>query len=105
MAVDCGNRTAALFAERILRGWGCEVVPLYCKSDGAFPNHQPDPVVNLQDLRQVVLEEGCDLGVAYDGDADRIGVVDDRGEIVWGRSVDGSFLAGNSAAVSGNSLE
>lgn len=89
VAVDCGNGTAALFAEKILKGWGCNVIPLYCKSDGSFPNHEPDPVktVNLRDLRRAVLAEGCDLGVAYDGDADRIGVVDDQGNIIWGDSL------------------
>lgn len=86
VAVDCGNGTASLFAEKILEGWGCEVIPLYCESDGSFPNHHPDPVktANLTDLRKAVLKEKADLGVAYDGDADRIGVVDDRGEVIWG---------------------
>ncbi len=86
VAVDCGNGTASLFAERILRAWRCEVIPLYCESDPRFPNHHPDPVVaaNLEDLKQAVLEHGADLGVAYDGDADRIGVVDEKGEIIWG---------------------
>jgi phosphomannomutase/phosphoglucomutase len=86
VAVDCGNGTAALFAEEILRGWGCAVVPLFCVSDGRFPNHQPDPVktANLADLRRAVLEEGCDLGVGYDGDADRLGVVDEKGNVIWG---------------------
>jgi len=86
VAVDCGNGTASLFAKHILRGWGCEVIPLYCESDGSFPNHQPDPVktANLKDLRRVVLEEKCDIGIAYDGDADRIGVVDEKGNIIWG---------------------
>lgn len=86
VAVDCGNGTASLFAEKILQNWGCEVIPLYCRSDGAFPNHHPDPVktANLVDLQRAVLEEKADLGVAYDGDADRIGVVDDRGNVVWG---------------------
>ncbi|AFV13071.1 phosphomannomutase/phosphoglucomutase ManB [Thermacetogenium phaeum DSM 12270] len=86
VAVDCGNGTASLFAERILQNWGCEVIPLYCSSDGTFPNHHPDPVktANLTALKSVVLEENADLGVAYDGDADRIGVVDDRGNVVWG---------------------
>lgn len=86
VAVDCGNGTASLFAESILTSWGCDVVPLYCESDSSFPNHQPDPVktVNLRDLQRVVLRERCDLGVAYDGDADRIGVVDEKGNIVWG---------------------
>jgi len=86
VAVDCGNGTAALFAEQVLHDWGCEVVPLYCTSDGAFPNHQPDPVktANLVELRKVVAEQGADLGVAFDGDADRIGVVDESGGIIWG---------------------
>ncbi|WP_027718325.1 phosphomannomutase/phosphoglucomutase [Desulfovirgula thermocuniculi] len=86
VAVDCGNGTAGIFAPRILEGWGCRVIPLYCEPDGTFPHHQPDPVktANLQDLRRIVLEEGCDLGVGYDGDADRLGVVDEKGEVVWG---------------------
>jgi len=86
VAVDCGNGTAALFAEEVLRGWGCEVVPLFCVSDGTFPNHEPDPVksANLADLRRAVLKERCDLGVGYDGDADRLGVIDERGEVIWG---------------------
>jgi len=86
VAVDCGNGTAALFAERVLLDWGCDVIPLYCSSDGSFPNHQPDPVktVNLAELRKTVTEQGADLGIAYDGDADRIGVVDESGGIIWG---------------------
>lgn len=86
VAVDCGNGTAGLFAERIMENWGCEVVPLYCESDGSFPNHQPDPVktANLADLRKAVLESGADAGIAFDGDADRIGVVDESGGVVWG---------------------
>jgi len=86
VAVDCGNGTAALFAEQVLGNWGCEVIPLYCESDGSFPHHQPDPVKtdNLADLRKAVLENGADLGVAFDGDADRIGVVDETGGIIWG---------------------
>ncbi|OPX84482.1 MAG: Phosphomannomutase/phosphoglucomutase [Pelotomaculum sp. PtaB.Bin104] len=86
VAVDCGNGTAALFARQVLGDWGCEVIPLYCESDGAFPNHQPDPVktVNLTELRKAVVEQGADLGVAFDGDADRIGVVDESGGIIWG---------------------
>ena len=86
VAVDCGNGTAALFAEQVLQGWGCKVVPLHCTSDGSFPNHEPDPVktANLADLRKAVQETGADLGVAFDGDADRIGVVDETGGIIWG---------------------
>lgn len=85
-AVDCGNGSASLFAERILKGWGCAVVPLYCESDGCFPNHHPDPVktANLVALKRAVSEQKADLGVAYDGDADRIGVIDDKGEVIWG---------------------
>lgn len=84
--MDCGNGTAALFAEKILADWGCEVIPLYCQSDGSFPNHQPDPVktANLAELKKAVLEEKADLGLAFDGDADRIGVVDDAGKVIWG---------------------
>ncbi|SFG61691.1 phosphomannomutase / phosphoglucomutase [Desulfotomaculum arcticum] len=86
VAVDCGNGTAGYFAEQVLQGWGVEVLPLYCEPDPTFPNHQPDPVKtkNLVDLRREVLQRGADLGVAYDGDADRIGVVDDQGEVIWG---------------------
>ncbi|MEW6183488.1 MAG: phosphomannomutase/phosphoglucomutase [Bacillota bacterium] len=86
VAVDCGNGTGALFAEEILRGWGCKVIPLFCVSDGSFPNHQPDPVktANLQELRRAVIDKDCDLGVGYDGDADRLGVVDEKGNIIWG---------------------
>ena len=70
----------------ILENWGCEVIPLYCESDGTFPNHQPDPVktANLTMLRKTVIEKGADLGIAFDGDADRIGVVDETGGIIWG---------------------
>ncbi len=86
VAVDCGNGTAALFAEKLLEKWGCDIIPLYCESDGTFPNHHPDPVktANLKALKKAVLKKGADLGVAYDGDADRIGVIDNRGEVVWG---------------------
>lgn len=86
VAVDCGNGAASLFAEQILKNWGCEVIPLYCEPDGTFPNHQPDPVktANLRELREVVTGEKADLGLAFDGDADRIGVVDEEGGIIWG---------------------
>ncbi len=86
VAVDCGNGTASIAAVQILENWGCEVIPLYCESDGTFPNHQPDPVktVNLTELRTAVVENRADLGIAFDGDADRIGVVGDTGGIIWG---------------------
>ncbi len=86
VVVDCGNGTASLFAPELLLRLGCEVVPLYCESDGRFPNHHPDPVKaeNLLELSNTVLQEKADFGVSYDGDADRLGVVDDRGRIIWG---------------------
>ncbi len=84
--VDCGNGTAGVVAPAVLRELGVEVVELYCDSDPTFPHHHPDPVdpKNLQDLIRVVLEERADVGIGFDGDGDRIGVVDDRGRIVWG---------------------
>ncbi|MCL6593202.1 MAG: phosphomannomutase/phosphoglucomutase, partial [Alicyclobacillus sp.] len=86
VVVDCGNGTASTYAPEALRRWGCEVVPLYCTSDPSFPNHHPDPVDphNLQDLIRVVKETQADLGVAFDGDGDRLGVVDETGTIRWG---------------------
>lgn len=86
VGVDCGNGTASLFAEDLFRRMGVEVYPVYCNSDPNFPNHFPDPVKpeNLQDLRELVLKEKLDLGVGFDGDGDRIGVVDDVGNIIFG---------------------
>ncbi len=86
IVVDAGNGAASVVAPHLLRTLGCEVVELYCKPDGRFPHHHPDPTVpaNLSDLRATVREVRADLGVAYDGDADRLGVVNERGEIVWG---------------------
>jgi len=86
VVVDCGNGVGSLVAERLLEGIGAEVIPLYCISDGTFPNHHPDPTVdeNLQDLIARVREERAQLGIAFDGDADRIGVVDEEGRIIRG---------------------
>ncbi|MHB8156297.1 MAG: phosphomannomutase/phosphoglucomutase [Desulfocucumaceae bacterium] len=86
VAVDCGNGTASYFAVDLISSLGCEVLGLYCEPDPSFPNHHPDPVKrkNLTDLINLVLEKGADFGVAFDGDADRIGVVDDRGTVIWG---------------------
>jgi phosphomannomutase/phosphoglucomutase len=86
VALDCGNGTASLVAPQVLASWGVDLVPLYCDSDPRFPHHHPDPVDphNLADLIEVVRRERCDLGIGLDGDGDRIGVVDDRGEILWG---------------------
>jgi len=86
IVVDCGNGTSALFAPKLLREMGQEVIELFCEPDGRFPNHHPDPTVeaNLKDLIDKVAETDADFGVAYDGDSDRIGIVDDRGKIIWG---------------------
>lgn len=86
VVVDSGNGTAGVLAPAILREMGCQVVELYSEPDGRFPNHHPDPTVpeNLEALIKTVKEKGADLGVAYDGDADRIGIVDENGEIIWG---------------------
>lgn len=85
-AVDCGNGTASLFAEEILKKLGCEVIPIFCGSDPSFPNHFPDPVKeeNLNELKSCVLRNHADLGIGFDGDGDRIGVVDNKGNIIWG---------------------
>ena len=82
VVVDAGNGVAGLYAPELLRRIGCEVVELYCESDGRFPNHLPDPEDerNVADLRSKVVEIGADLGIAYDGDADRVGVIDERGQ-------------------------
>jgi len=86
VVVDCGNGTAGVFAPRLLKELGCEVVPLYCDSNPDFPNHFPDPVKpeNLKDLIEAVKSSKADIGVGFDGDGDRIGVVDDQGSIIWG---------------------
>lgn len=85
VVVDCGNGVAGELAPRLLQELGCEVVPLYCNIDGDFPNHHPDPAdpKNLQDLIAVVKDEKADLGLAFDGDGDRLGVVTPSGEIIW----------------------
>lgn len=86
IVVDAGNGTGGDTAVEILRNLGCRVIPLYCDMNGDFPNHHPDPTVdeNLSDLRETVLREKADIGLAFDGDADRLGVIDDRGEIIRG---------------------
>ncbi len=86
VVVDCGNAAAALIAPQVLTRIGCEVIPLYCEPDGRFPNHHPDPTVpeNLVDLIAEVKRHQADVGIAFDGDGDRLGVVDETGEILWG---------------------
>jgi len=86
VVVDAGNGTAGVVAVPIFKKLGCEVIELYCEMDGSFPNHHPDPTLSeaLEDLIQKVKETNADLGIAYDGDGDRIGVIDDVGNIIWG---------------------
>ena len=86
VVVDCGNGVTSLIAIDTLRRLGAEVVPLFDVSDGTFPNHHPDPTVleNLHDLQIAVRQHGAELGIAFDGDGDRIGAVDERGEAVFG---------------------
>lgn len=86
VVVDCGNGTGSYFYPDVIYNLGCEVYPLYCESDPTFPNHFPDPVKeeNLKDLIEEVKRVKADLGIAFDGDGDRIGVVDDKGNIIWG---------------------
>lgn len=86
VVIDCGNGAASLVAKQALELLGCKVTTLYGELDGRFPNHHPDPTVleNLADLMQAVEQHGADVGIGYDGDADRIGAVDECGEVLWG---------------------
>lgn len=86
VGLDGGNATAGPLIVPILERLGCEVHPIYCDMDGTFPNHEPDPTVveNLRDLIALVKDRKLDVGMAYDGDSDRLGVVDHRGEVVYG---------------------
>lgn len=86
VVVDAGNGAAGPLGLRTLRALGFTVDPLHCDIDGRFPNHHPDPTVveNLAELRERVLSTGALLGIAWDGDGDRIGAIDERGEIIWG---------------------
>ncbi len=86
VVVDAGNGTGGVVAVPIFEKLGAEVIPLFCEMDGRFPNHHPDPTIPeaMRDLIRKTAETGADVGIAYDGDADRIGVVDDRGKILWG---------------------
>jgi phosphomannomutase/phosphoglucomutase len=86
VVADCGNGTGSLVAVELLRAIGADVTPLYCESDGMFPNHHPDPTVdeNVQDMIALVLEKRAEIGVGFDGDADRLGAVDEKGNIVRG---------------------
>jgi len=86
VVIDAGNGTGGVVAGPLLRDLGCEVEELYCEVDGRFPNHFPDPTIpeNLKVLKDRVKKNRAEVGIGYDGDADRIGVVDDQGNIIWG---------------------
>ncbi|HYV44579.1 MAG TPA: phosphomannomutase/phosphoglucomutase [Myxococcaceae bacterium] len=86
IVVDAGNGTGGAVAVPLFQSMGFDVVPLFCEMDARFPNHHPDPTVvkNLEDLIAAVRKEKAEVGIAYDGDADRIGVIDDQGNILWG---------------------
>jgi phosphomannomutase / phosphoglucomutase len=83
---DCGNGAGALVVPKLFAKLGIKARCMFCESDGTFPNHHPDPTLpeNLQALIKAVNSDKADIGIAFDGDADRIGVVDDRGDIIWG---------------------
>ena len=85
VVVDCGNGIAGATIPQVIEQLGCEVIPLYCEVDGRFPNHHPDPTVeaNLVDLKAAVARHQADIGLAFDGDADRLGVITNEGDIIW----------------------
>ncbi|HDV5710025.1 TPA: phosphomannomutase/phosphoglucomutase [Legionella pneumophila] len=85
VVVDCGNGVAGPIIPRAISKLGCEVIPLYCEVDGRFPNHHPDPSIeaNLVDLKAAVANHQADIGLGFDGDADRLGLVTNKGEVIW----------------------
>jgi phosphomannomutase len=85
VVIDCGNGIAGPVIPRVIEQLGCEVIELYCDVDGRFPNHHPDPTIeaNLEDLKQAVLSHKADIGLAFDGDADRLGLITNTGEMIW----------------------
>jgi len=89
IAVDAGNGVGGLFSIPLFERLGCRVIPLFCDVDGTFPNHFPDPTVpeNLSELIAHVRTSGADAGIAFDGDADRIGLVTNRGDILYGDEI------------------
>jgi len=89
VVVDAGNGCAGLVACDLLASIGCEVVPLFCEPDGRFPNHHPDPTVleYVKDLVAAVRTHRADVGIGYDGDADRVGTIDESGEMVFADKV------------------
>ncbi len=85
VVIDAGNGPSGIIAAPLYRQLGCEVIELYCEPDGRFPNHHPDPTIaeNMVDLADTVRQHKADLGIAFDGDGDRIGIVDEQGTIIW----------------------
>ncbi|MBA2651588.1 MAG: phosphomannomutase/phosphoglucomutase [Tatlockia sp.] len=85
VVVDCGNGIAGPVIPKVIEALGCEVIPLFCDVDGRFPNHHPDPTIeaNLVDLKATVAQHKADIGLAFDGDADRLGVITDQGQVIW----------------------
>jgi len=85
IGVDCGNGVAGVIATKLFTVLGCQVTELFCDVDGNFPNHHPDPSKpeNLVDLREAIKEHNLDMGLAFDGDGDRVGILDNKGEILW----------------------
>lgn len=85
IVIDAGNGTAGPIAPEVYEALGCDIISLYCEPDGNFPNHLPDPTVlkYIKDLRERVVSEKADLGLGYDGDADRVGVIDEKGQVVF----------------------
>ena len=94
VVMDCGNAAGAICAPEIFKNLNVELTELYCDVDGTFPNHHPDPTVkeNLADLIDLVKKGSYDIGLAFDGDADRVGVVDETGDIVWADQLLALFL-------------
>ena len=86
IGIDAGNGTAGVIALPLLKRLGCQIFDLYCEMDGTFPNHEADPTVakNMKELSDLVKSEGLDIGIGYDGDGDRIGVIDENGELLFG---------------------
>ena len=86
VVIDAGNGPSGIVATPLFRALGCEVVELYCEPDGRFPNHHPDPTVeaNMRELSETVVAHNADLGMGFDGDGDRLGIVDEHGQIIWG---------------------
>jgi phosphomannomutase/phosphoglucomutase len=95
VVIDCGNGVSAICAPMLFSAIGCQVVALYCEADGNFPNHHPDPTrrENLEDLVALVIAEKADLGIAFDGDGDRVGLVSSSGEIIDADSMLLAFAA------------